>query len=164
MSDNNGILYDWGNGVYNENSIIRPFCNNVNNVNSLLIDYSGSKSNAVNADAFVDISFLKDFKFSFKVGTSLLEERASSTTNPFYGYYAQQGGTSYVSHVRTMTLNLQQVLNWTKAFGHHHLNLMVGHESYNYDFESLDATKAGAVDYFGNLELNGYLNSYGIPS
>ena len=164
MSDNNGILYDWGNGVYNENSIIRPFCNNVNNVNSLLIDYSGSKSNAVNTDAFVDISFLKDFKFSFKVGTSLLEERASSTTNPFYGYYAQQGGTSYVSHVRAMTLNLQQVLNWTKAFGHHHLNLMVGHESYNYDFESLDATKAGAVDYFGNLELNGYLNSYGIPS
>ncbi|MGN0309884.1 MAG: SusC/RagA family TonB-linked outer membrane protein [Bacteroides sp.] len=164
LLDQNGRVYDWGNGAYNEDGMIRPNGTNTNNINSMYIDFIDSKSNNINADGFADITFLKDFKFTFKVGTSVVESRGGSTVNPFYGYNAQQGGVLTVDHDRVSTLNMQQILTWNKELGKNHINLMAGHENYKYKYEVLSASKTGAADYFNNMELNGYLSTYGIPS
>ena len=97
------------------------------------------------------------------MGTTVSETRSQESSNPFYGYYAQQNGLLTVDHSRYSSLNMQQLLTWTRAFGHHHLNVMAGHESYNYNYEDLYASKTGAVNYFGNHELGGYLSTYGEP-
>lgn len=164
LYDANGVVYDWGNGTYNEGGEIRPFCTNVNNINSLDTDYWGTRSNSVNADGFADVNLLKSLKFTFKAGTSLWESRDTQTYNPFYGYSAQADGSTTVSHSRVSTVNLQQLLTWNLASDTHNVNVMAGHESYKYNYEDLSASKTGAVDYWGNHELNGYLTSYGIPT
>ncbi|MGN0068044.1 MAG: SusC/RagA family TonB-linked outer membrane protein [Bacteroides sp.] len=164
LYDQNGRVYDWGNGLYNENSQIRPNGTNTNNLNSIYIDFMDNKSNNINADAFADVTFLKDFKFTFKVGTNVDETRYNYTTNPFYGYNAQQNGVLSVYHYRTTTFNMQQLLNWNKTIDKHHLSVMAGHENYKYNYTTLSASKTGAADYFNNMELDGYLSTYGIPS
>jgi TonB-linked SusC/RagA family outer membrane protein len=62
------------------------------------------------------------------------------------------------------TLNLQQLLNWTRSFGKNNVSALIGHEYYKYDYRYLAASKTGATDYLNNRELDGYLTSNGIPS
>ncbi len=164
LYDQNGRVYDWGNGLYNENSQIRPIATNTNNLNSILIDFMDNTGNNINVDGFAEVNFLKDFKFTFKVGTNVDETRYTNTSNPFYGYNAQQNGVLSVYHYRTTSFNMQQLLNWNKAIGKHHINVMAGHENYKYNYTTLSASKTGAADYFNNMELDGYLSTYGIPS
>lgn len=161
MYDRNGKMYDWGNGLYNDH--VRPHGTNYNSIQALGLDFNESNGNAVNGDAFIDISFLKHFKLTLKGGTSVRETRSDSGANPYYGYSSGTGGSLTKSSSRRTTYNLQQLLNWNRAFGPHNLSALIGHEFYNYRSEYLEASKVGAVNYDGNKELNGYLTSPDIP-
>lgn len=161
LKDSHGKVYDWGDNTYNE--LTRPSSSNANSLNSLQLDINESDRNAINADAFMDVSFLKDFKFTFKGGTSLSDNRATGSYNPYYGYYTSTGGSLTKSHSRRTTINLQQLINWNRSFNNHNVSVMLGHEYYKYYYTYLVATKRGAVDYENNQELNGYLTSPLIP-
>lgn len=161
LYDRNGKVYDWGNGLYND--YVRSNNTNDNSIQSLSMDFNESNGNAVNGDAFIDISFLEHFKLTVKGGTSVRESRYDYGANPYYGYSAGTGGSLTKQSTRRTTYNLQQLLNWNRTFGHHNLSALVGHEYYNYRYELLEASKAGAVNYDGNKELNGYLTSPNIP-
>lgn len=84
---------------------------------------------------------MKDFKFTFNVGTTVNEIRYYTTTNPYYGFGAEQNGTVTMYHYRTTTLNLQQILNYSHNFGKHNISVMLGHESYKYNYAELSASK-----------------------
>jgi TonB-linked SusC/RagA family outer membrane protein len=162
LYDSNGKVFDYGNGYYNTQS--RPQSTGSNALCSSLVDFYQAKSNSINADAYADITFLNDFKFTFKAGTSVLDTRTNAGSNPYYGYYAQTGGALNVQNTRVTTFNVQQLLNWSKNLGKNNLSAMIGHEYYKYDYRYLSASKTGATDYFGNKELDGYLTSNSIPS
>jgi TonB-linked SusC/RagA family outer membrane protein len=168
ISDSNGLVHDYGDGIYNVldsdgNTIVRPVSSSANCVNSRLMDFYKISSNSINADAYADITFLRDFKFTFKAGTTVLDNRSSAGSNPYYGYSAKTGGYLYKQSDRTTTLNLQQLLHWTRSFGDNNLSVLLGHENYTYKYENLYASKADAVDYWGYQELSGYLSSPYIP-
>lgn len=162
LYDQNGEVYDWGNGIYNDN--VRSFDTNYNTIDALTLDYNELNANALNGDAFMDVSFLKDFKFTFKAGTSLTEGRRNTGTNPYYGYNVSTGGKLSKNVYRRATVNLQQLLNWNRTFGLHHVSALLGHESYNYLHEEMTASRTGAVDYDYNKELNGYLMAPNLPT
>jgi TonB-linked SusC/RagA family outer membrane protein len=169
VTDQNGKVYDYGDGIYNVldsdgNTITRPVSTSSNCINSRMMDFNKTSSNALNADAYADVTFLRDFKFTFKAGTTVLDSRNSTGANPYYGYSAKSGGILYKSSSRTTTLNLQQLLHWTRSFGNNNWSVLVGHENYTYKYEYLYAQKSGAVDYWGYQELSGYLSSPYIPS
>lgn len=155
--DQNGKVYDWGDGTYNTNT--RPMNTNSNNVNSLTLDYNEYTGNSVNADAYMDISLPFNLKLTIKGGTSVREERGGYAYNPYYGYTTSVGGQLYKSHSRRSTANLQQLLNWNRSFDNHNVSALIGHEYYNYMFEYMEGTKTGAVNYDNNHELNGYLTT-----
>jgi TonB-linked SusC/RagA family outer membrane protein len=168
LTDANGKVFDWGDGAYNAldangDAQVRPNNTSSNPINSRLVDFNSTVGNSINADTYVDISFLNDFKFTFKAGTTVWETKNSAGSNPYYGYYVSSGGVLSKTDGRTTTLNLQQLLNWNHNYGVHHLSALVGHESYQYKYEYLNASKSGALDFSGNRELNSYLNSPYIP-
>lgn len=153
MTDQNGKLYDYGT-VSTALGLSRPALPN-SSIQSSMVNLSGTNANTLTGNGFVDITFLKDFKFTFNAGTTIREQRYFSTGNPFYGFGAEQNGTISVYHYRTTTLNLQQILNYNHSFSKHNVSAMLGHESYRYNYVQLSASKKNMFSYWGNHELDG---------
>lgn len=162
LYDSNGKVYDWGNSVYNPYN--RVVAANTCALNEISIDKNYRKSHSLTGDAFVDVSFLKDFKFTFKSGTSVRSYKTTNTYNPYYGYYVSAGGYIYKEQEDYTTINLQQLLNWNHKYGKHNVSAMIGHEYYKENYETLSGDRNGAVNYEGNHELNGYLNATATPA
>lgn len=152
-ADGNRKVYDYGTATA-QLGLARPNHPN-SSIQSSMLNQENRNGNTFNGNAFVDITFLKDFKFTFNVGTTVNEIRYYTTTNPYYGFGAEQNGTVTMYHYRTTTLNLQQILNYSHNFGKHNISVMLGHESYKYNYAELSASKKNMFSYWGNHELNG---------
>lgn len=153
MTDLNGKVYDYGTATA-EPGLARPNHPN-SSIQSSMLNQKNRNGNTFNINAFADVTFLKDFKFTFNVGTTVNEVRYYTTSNPYYGFGAEQNGTVTMYHYRTTTLNLQQILNYSHSFGKHNVSAMLGHESYRYNYAELSASKKNMFSYWGNHELNG---------
>ena len=154
MKDDHGYLVrDYGNGE--NGGLVRPFMQNANPLQTLALDKNNAEGNALNSQAFAELSFLKDFKFTFNAGTGIDETRSTSVNNPYYGQFATQGGIVTKGHGRTFYINLQQLIDYNKTFGGvHHVSVLLGHEWYKRVSTSLSAVKS-QMSNINNTELSG---------
>ena len=120
----------------------RSIFTNSNALSESRLNTQASEGNAFNGTAFFDISFLKDFKFTFNAGVTLDETRSTVIKNPYFGQFASEEGLLSKGHSRQLEFNTQQILNYTKQIGQHNVNVMVGHEYYNANTYSLSASKS----------------------
>ena len=160
MTDANGKLYDYGDG--GNAGLNRPVYKKGNAIQSDLLDGSSNNSNGFNVQGYADISFLKDFKLTLNASVYDTENRTMTATNSFYGYNTSQGGAVTAYHYRTLAVNLQQLLNYSKSFGKHNLNLLFGHEYNRYTQTSTGGSKSKMFSYYGNQELDGAIIKGGI--
>ena len=135
LTDLNGKVYDYGTATA-QLGLARPNHPN-SSIQSSMLNQENRNGN------------------TFNVGTTVNEIRYYTTTNPYYGFGAEQNGTVTMYHYRTTTLNLQQILNYSHNFGKHNISVMLGHESYKYNYAELSASKKNMFSYWGNHELNG---------
>ena len=142
--------YDYGQNAGMERSIFT----NSNALSESRLNTQASEGNAFNGTAFFDISFLKDFKFTFNAGVTLDETRSTVIKNPYFGQFVSEKGLISKGHSRQLEFNMQQILNYTKQFGHHNVNIMVGHESYDSKAYVLSAAKSHMLTE-ENDELSG---------
>ena len=98
LTDLNGKVYDYGTATA-QLGLARPNHPN-SSIQSSMLNQENRNGNTFNGNAFVDITFLKDFKFTFNVGTTVNEIRYYTTTNPYYGFGAEQNGTVTMYHYR----------------------------------------------------------------
>lgn len=153
MYDSNGIkMYDYGDG--NNGGVKRFYLAESNALQAAQLNTNAYEGNSANVVGFAEIRFLKDFKFVTTNTVSLDETRSTMVTNPYYGSYADMNGIVTKEHYRTYTFNYQQLLNWSHQFGLHSFDVMIGHESYNYRYYDLWATRSNMFDP-DNLELAG---------
>ncbi|MCH5329783.1 MAG: TonB-dependent receptor [Alistipes sp.] len=153
MYNEDGIqLFDFGNG--DNAGMYRALFPNGNALAETRLNKSLAEGNAFNGTGYFEISFLKDFKFTFNAGVSLDETRSKSSMNPWFGYYANSNGMLSVGHSRLFEMNLQQILTYNKKIGDHTIDAMIGHEYYNSRSYSVGASKSGMFSP-DNLELNG---------
>lgn len=163
LTDKNGITrYDYGNK--DNAGLTRPVMSGSNAYSANLLDKNNAEGNAWTANAFLDIRFLKDFKFTWTSGVSMTENRQTQFTNPYYGQYASSNGITSISHTRNLSYNHQQLLNYRKEFGSHNLEVMLGHESYRSKNYLLMASRSNVFN-LNNTELSGAItdnsgNSY----
>lgn len=153
MQDRNGNMYDFGDT--NSGPLYRPFSPKLNSLNQGMMNYNRTSANTFNGNGSMDLTFLKDFKFSFNAGVSIRESRNRSAENPYYGLAKQSNGSIAVEHWRNATLNLQQLLNYNHSFGLHNVSMMLGHESFRSNYDELSAGKTYLFSYEQNKELNG---------
>ena len=145
--------YDFGDG--SNAGLSRPISGNANALQTVTLDTNNSEGNAINGTGYLEIDFLKDFKFTFNAGVGVDETRSTSINNMYYGQFAANGGIISKSHGRSFYLNLQQLLNWDKTFaGVHHVTVLLGHEWYKSTGVSLGASKSKLFS-LGNTELGG---------
>ena len=153
MTDKNGYtMYDYGDKM--NAGLERPIFGQSNAISDHLLNKNLYDGNAFTGNAFVDVYFLKDFTFTLNAGTSLDESRSTGLTNAFYGQYAPENGIVAKQHARSWSYNFQQLLNYSKTFGTHHLNVMIGHENYMAKSYSLYGSKSNMFSP-DNLELSG---------
>ena len=145
--------YDYGNGA--NAGYVRPYAANSNALQELWLNIGNSEGNAINGTAYVEIDFLKDFKFTLNAGVGVDETRSTSIQNMYYGQFATNGGIISKSHGRQFYVNLQQLLNWNKTFGEgHNVSALLGHETYNSSSYSVGASKSNMFS-MNTTELNG---------
>ena len=125
-----------------------------------------------NAQAFTDITFLKDFTLSIKGDVSLRTSKYRSYNNATIGDgRGANGRTSRTDYLYT-NYTFQQLLNWHHSFGDHTLEALAGHENYYYNYEytylyKQDETLPGG-DELDNLNsmtsMEGYQSGYRLES
>lgn len=162
MKDGNGFtMYDFGEG--DNAGSQRQFLPGANPFASNILDTNNYEGNAMTAQGFFEVKFLKDFKFTWNSGVTIDETRTNEFTNPYYGQYASSNGMSYKYHTRSVAQNHQQLLTWGRQFGAHNVDVMLGHEYYNRDYYYLYASKTNFLDP-NNQELAGGISENGSNS
>ena len=136
----------------------RPVLNTANPYLQNQLDINSSEGNSFNANGFAEITFLKNFKFTWNSSAYVAESRATSTTNPYYGAYKTSNGEVSKKHTRRFTWNHQQLLNWEDSFGDNNIAIMLGHEYYRNKYYSLSASKKNQFDPT-NTELSSAINN-----
>ena len=140
MIDKYGFeMMDYGDGM--NAGLSRPFMQNSNAVFANKVNTHNSEGNAFSANGQVDIDIIDGLKFTTNASMTIDETRGTSVYNPYYGQFASAGGTMTKSHSRSSAFNTQQLLNYTKMFGLHNVNVMLGHEYYDYNYAYLSGSK-----------------------
>ena len=167
MLDENGNLqYDAGE-VYG-----RPQYNARCAIWEAELDKRHTQRVTTSAQAFTDITFLKDFTLSIKGDVSLRTSKYRSYNNATIGDgRGANGRTSRTDYLYT-NYTFQQLLNWRHSFGDHTLEALAGHENYYYNYEytylyKQDETLPGG-DELDNLNsmtsMEGYQSGYRLES
>ena len=166
MHDDNGKLYDYGDGTYN-NGVQRPINTGSNRLQEALIQTRKTESTKVGAQGAADFILTPDLTVTLNIAYDERDRRYKTTGQPFYGT-SNPGGNVSVYAYKNESLNLQQLVNYNKRFGNHNFKATLLHESYKYDYYYLYGNKSNMFNYYGNQELAGAItlnnaNSYTRP-
>ena len=148
-------IYDDGRGTYT--GMKTQTASDANPLQLLWLNQSINEGNAFSVNGFADIIFCEGLKLTLNGSVTIDETRYTALLNPYYGQFATRGGSVTKQHGRTFDSNLQQLLTYSKSFGaneEHHLDLLLGHETYNARAYALSAS-GNKVYSTDNLELSG---------
>ena len=168
MVDANGYqMYDYGNAQYGQGGnagMTRPFISDANPLQVSWLDKNINEGNAFGISGFADIDILKDLKLTINGSTNIDETRSTNLANPYYGQFAEGGGSIYKYHTRDWAYNLQQLLNYEHTFAHDHtVSLLLGHEYYRDKYYYLQGAHSKLFSYDNDELASGILdarNSY----
>ncbi len=122
---------------------------------TLLNDVS-EKRLALNARTYAEIKFLKDFTFRPSVNIDLLQANGRQFQNAIVGDGAGSNGTASRRNDLTTSYTFNQLLTYNKSFGRHNVNILAGHENYDFDFRRNTATKVNQI-LAGNTEFANFV-------
>lgn len=147
MKDANGFtMYDYGDGK--TNGQLRAFMGQSNPASAIALDRSLYKKDIFTGKWFAQIEPIKGLKFTANLGLHYAGVRYNQTTNPFYGQYAERGGSAYVATSRVTALDQQYLANYARKFGEHNVDVMVGYENYHLRTSSMSGSKSKLVSPF----------------
>lgn len=149
------ILDDEGNKVYDLGDRTRNYRAGRHLIWENEKDQLKTIRNTLEANAYVDINFLKDFTFTLRGEMSLRNQEEVNYNSSQVG--AGKGDNGRLDKRRTMWKKFtgQQLLNWNKSFGQHNFEMLAGHENYKYS-ESYFRTYMVDEIFLDELFLNNF--------
>lgn len=158
-------MYDFGLGYVSEDGVTVPqrdFVAGNNPAIELQNIYDGYRRSAINAKVYADVTFLRDFKFTFAggVGDNAYRGWSGSYVYPEKG----NAGTSTKTASNTTTWTFQQLLTYNKDIDKHHIDVLVGHESYDYKYSYQTASMKGQIMIGSNFEFKNFSEINGTPN
>lgn len=121
------------------------------------------KRNVLSSRTFADFLITKNLKFSTNVGIDISSYNGGEYTNKLVGDGAPAGRSSRTNSLTT-TLTVNELLSYTKSFGKHNVDALVGHENYDYQYNYLYGFRQGQIvdgnDELANFTTTNSLNSY----
>jgi len=117
----------------------------------------------LSAKGFVDIDIIEGLNFLFNASYDLDYTRYMDKSNAYYGQSANYGGSVYRSSGHTGSLVLQQLLTYEKSMGDHNFDILLGHETYDRQWNNFSGSKNNLFDpeteQISNAILNPTVNS-----
>ena len=150
--------YDWGD-VYGRpyGAQQNPYAVAKENINQDLRDN-------ITTRAYVEVNFLKDFKFTANVAYDAFDLHTTSFATPIGGDAKTVGGRGTKSATRYGALNVNEILDWNHTFGDHGVHVMLVHENKLENEKYLAGQMTNYADYsnpeFSNAALYQNLTSY----
>ncbi|MDR1631982.1 MAG: TonB-dependent receptor [Dysgonamonadaceae bacterium] len=150
LRDENGnLLYDFGQDG-------RDYIGGNNPAIELQNIYDEFRRNTLNAKAYSEIRFLDGFKLTLN-GSVGANAYLAHSAGIYYPEKDNQGTvTSTKSNSFTTTWTFNQLLTYAKDIDRHHLDVMIGHESYDWTYNYLSVQKKGMSVNNGNYEFANY--------
>lgn len=158
--DANGefVLDEYGNKIYDDGvhaTGFRPFAAGRHAIAEEQLNVNYITGFSLGARAYVDVTLMKDLKFTSTVGLDQETGESSNYLNPIIGDGAPSGAlTKGNSRVRSYTFN--QLLNYTKRFNNHTVEAMIGHENYDRKTVGLTTSVRGQISPGKSLELENF--------
>jgi TonB-linked SusC/RagA family outer membrane protein len=149
---NNIAIMDYGEG--SNAGYARAFTTNANPIQDISLNTRNAEGHTLSASGYADIIFTDWLKFTINGSLNNDESRSTYVYNPYYGQFTSTGGTVSKAHVRTHDYNIQELLTFSKQFKQHNLDVLLGHEYYDYRYYDLSASKSKMFSQ-DNKELDG---------
>lgn len=151
---------------------------NYNSIATLFEDKFNLTSDNFSARSYVSFLDLKEgilqgLKFTLNFGTDFVNQNRHTYENPFFGNAAGSNGRAFKYNYRTLSYTFNQLINYNRTFADkHNIDVVLGHEYYDYKYNYLRAGKTG-FPFGGLFELDGastvydassYVNDYRLES
>lgn len=163
MRDANGfIMYDYGDAKTIKGAS-RAFMGQSNPASAIALDRSQYKKDIFTGKWFVQVEPIKGLKFTANLGLHYAGVRYNQTVNPFYGQYAERGGSAYVATSRVTAFDQQYLANYARKFGEHNVDVMLGYENYHLITSSMSGQKDKLVNPF-IAEINNAIKNPSVSS
>lgn len=132
---------------------------NFNSVATLYDDAYRFNNDMVSSRSYAEVSLNEDkygvfkgLKLSTNISFDLSNGQGMYYYNPYHGNAATQGGRLNKNTSRTFSYTWNQLINWNRQFGKHHVDFLGGHEYYAFKYNYLQAQKTG-FPFGGMYEL-----------
>ncbi|TDQ79827.1 TonB-linked SusC/RagA family outer membrane protein [Sphingobacterium yanglingense] len=150
-------IYDFGTGYQISDDLSAPsrdYVGGSNPVLELQNVHDGYKRNLLNAKLYAEIDIMDGLKFTTN-GAVSADARLNSSASIVYPEKQNNGNISK-SNSFTTTWTFNQLLSYTKQFDQHHLDVLIGHESYDYEYNYLSGKMSDQRFDNGNYEFPNY--------
>jgi len=155
--DGSLLLDDKGDPIYDTES---SYLTNRNIAYELRTDFDRRRRAVIEGMAYGTFTMPYGFSLTLKADFMHSNTNRRHYNNPFIGDGATNGGrlSSYAYEYNTRTA--QEILNWSREFDLHHIDIMLAHENYEYNSRSAYGMNTGsAADGIytpGNFQTNSY--------
>lgn len=152
----------------NGNKIFDLGANRVGNTNGrhaiqeTILNLDRDKIFTLTSRAFVDLYPMKGFKFTFNASLDKRFFNNEEFENALVGDGAPAGRAGRDATTRT-SVSYNQLLNYTKDFGSHTISALLGHESFEFEFNSLTGNRIELIAD-GNTELINFTTTSNLNS
>lgn len=149
LYDANGqLMYDEkGNARYDFGSeYVRPYSAEQNPLATAKEGINKFMSDNLSSRGYLEANFLNDFKFTLNVAYDVFNNTSTEFATPIGGDAFNVGGRGYNYTSRRGALNINQLLNWTREFGEHNFNVLLGHETKNDKYKYLEGHMTNFAD------------------
>lgn len=144
MTDSNGFtIYDFGDGKgLTGYQFQRPFMSGSNPASTGELDRNKFSADVFSGRWGAEFKIIEGLKFTYNLGYDTDNTRRGVLRNAYYGQYAGQGGIVTQYATRETSINNQQLLTYDKEFGNHTLDILLGHETYSWKKNDLNAERS----------------------
>ena len=144
-----GNQYDYGVG--------RGFGALTNSIADATYNLDNRKKHELNANFFLKANITKELSFETRLGGQYYSNSRNDFSNPYYGGAASQFGSLYKVRTELFSYNFLQMLRYMNKFGSHGVQAFVAHETTDWKYNYLSASKYGLVIPDGG-EFNNAIN------
>lgn len=144
-----GNQYDYGNG--------RGFGALTNSIADATYDLDNRKKHEINANFFLKADITKNLSFETRLGGQYYNNSRNDYSNPYYGSAASQFGSLFKVRTELFSYNFLQLVRYMNRFGNHGIQAFAAHETTDWQYNYLSASKYGLVIPDGQ-EFNNAIN------
>jgi TonB-linked SusC/RagA family outer membrane protein len=157
------ILDDNGNKLFDYRGL-RPTAASAGRhiVQEILLNKDIRETNNFNAKTYADFKLAEGL--SFRTNLTYEEQNFYQSTfrNKLVGDGAP-GGDASKNYTRRITIGFNQLVNYSKSFGDHNFELLLGHETQDYKIDSFFGNRSGLI-VDGNTELINFVTTTNLGS